>query len=380
MSEKTKMIREVRLFEFYIKFCWPLHRVFIRGHLTPRCKKCILPETYSPLENGVCKICGEDGGDSTPHSKSDRARMQQEMDDIVKAAQARDDVRFHILLLFSGGKDSSYLLHKLLQEHPGARILALTVDNTFMSPVAMENVQEIVKRLGVDHMVFRPRAETMEKMFRHAFTHLNERGCAGTVDQFDGDFFTDAARNIAAEMNIPLVFRGLSRTQVEEILNLDSFVTTPEMDAESRSRVAGVELREIFDDREMSYWWNGPKWPADRRPRMLFPFYIWDMEEEFIKSEVLRLKLTPGGDVSPLITNNRLIPLMGIVDMVQFGYSSFEPEFARMVRAGKADRLHWLYSFETLEYAARTGRFLGDSIDEVLQRLSLARQDLGMGA
>ncbi|MCP4694884.1 MAG: hypothetical protein GY859_43050, partial [Desulfobacterales bacterium] len=262
---------------------------------------------------------------------------------------------------------------------PGARILALTVDNTFMSPVAMENAREIVKRLGVDHMVYRPRAKTMEKMFRYAFTHLDEGGCAGTVDQFDGDFFIDVARNIAAEMNIPLVACGLSRTQVEEILNMNAFATTPAMDAEPRRRVAGVELRTVFNEREMSYWWDGPKWPADRRPRLLFPFYILDLEEEFIKSEVLRLKLTPRGDESPLITNNRLIPLMGVVDMIQLGYSSFEPEFARMVRAGKAERRHWLYSFETLEFAARTGRLLGDSIDEVLQRLSLTKDALGIG-
>jgi hypothetical protein len=271
------------------------------------------------------------------------------------------------------------MLHRLLQEYPGLRLLAVTVDNTFMSPVAMENIQEIIRRLGVDHLTLRPAAATMEKMYRYALTHLNDQGCAGTVDQFDGDFFSDLARNLGAKLEIPYIVCGLSSAQVENILHLRDYITSEQDEARPREAVAGIRLRDLFDDQEMNYWWNGPAWPAERRPRMLFPFYFWDLDETFIKREVLRLGLMPRGDESPLITNHQLIPLMGIVDMLTLGYSSFEPEFAGMVRKGKADRRHWLHSFEMLEYSARTGRFLGAAVDEALARLSLTRADIGIG-
>jgi hypothetical protein len=378
MPAKEKLIREVRLFEKYIRCVWPIHRRLARKHLTPRCNRCILPASYAPLVDGLCPHCREEQAVRRPASAKPKERWQAEFDGRMRALIAEGERPYHVMLLFSGGKDSSYMLQRMLQSYPGLRILAVTVDNTFMSPVAMENIQEIIRRLGVDHMTMRPKAATMEKMFRYALLHLNDKGCAGTVDQFDGDFFSDLARNLAAKLEIPYIVCGLSPAQVENILGLRTYITAPEDEARAREEVAGIRLRDLFDAEEMKYWWNGPAWPADRRPRMLFPFYIWDLDEAFIKQEVLRLGLMPRGDESPLITNHQLSPLMGIVDMVTFGYSSFEPEFAGMVRQGKADRKYWLYMFETIEYAARTGRFLGAAVDAALARLSLTRQDVGI--
>jgi hypothetical protein len=378
MAEKHQIIREVRLFEAYIKYIWPFHRRLVGKRLTRRCSRCILPESYAPLHDGLCIHCREEIPRETGPTPAEEERMQLALDEQLQAVSRRRDCRYHAIVLFSGGKDSSYLLHRLMRRYPDLRLLALTVDNTFMSPVAMENVQEIVRRLGVEHMVLRPRAATVEKMFRYAITHLNERGCAGTVDQFDGDFFSDLARNLAAAMGVPYIICGLSRVQVETILEMDAFITSVDFESRAREQVAGIRLRDVFTPAEMHYWWNGLAWPAQRRPRMIFPFYIWNLDEAFIKTEVLRLGLMPRGDESPLITNHRLIPLMGIVDMIRFGYSSFEPEFARMVRTGKADRRQWLYAFETLEYAARTGRFLGSAVDEALLRLALRREDVGL--
>lgn len=378
MLATDRVVREVRLLAFFIRHIWPVYRLFVRNSLTPRCRRCILPESYSPLEGGLCAYCREAKHTGPAVAKGDKREMARAFDELIQAQIARQDPAYHVMLLFSGGKDSCYMLHRLRQTYPTLRILAVTVDNTFMSPVAMENIRELIRRFDVDHLMLRPRAATMEKMFRYAITHLNAKGCAGTVDQFDGDFFSDLARNLAARLEIPYIFWGLSPTQLEQILGLDDFLTDPADEARSREEVAGIRLRDVFDEEEMHYWWNGPAWPADRRPQMVFPFQVWDLPETFIKKEVGRLGLMPRGDESPLMTNHQLIPLMGIVDMVQLGYSSFEPEFAAMVRRGQADRTYWLHLFETMEYAARSGRFLGKSIDAVLDRLSLQRADLGI--
>lgn len=379
MPDKERLIREVRRFEGYIRHAWPIHRRLVRRHLTPRCRRCILPESYAPLVDGLCPHCRDHSQAQPTLSVQRKRQMEADFEDRLRSLPAGRKRLYHVMVLFSGGKDSSYMLHRLLADYPELRLLAVTVDNTFMSPVAMENIQEIVRRLGVDHMTLRPRAATMEKMYRYALTHLNDKGCAGTVDQFDGDFFSDLARNLAAKLEIPYIVCGLSPAQVENILHLRDYITPAEDEARPREAVAGIRLRDLFDDQEMAYWWNGPAWPAERRPRMLFPFYFWDLDESYIKREVLRLGLMPRGDESPLITNHQLIPLMGIVDMLTFGFSSFEPEFAGMVRQGKADRRHWLYTFETLEYSAKTGRFLGAAVDEALARLNLTRAQVGIG-
>lgn len=374
----NRIVREVRFFECFIRYAWPAYRHMVRRTLTPRCRQCVLPESFSPLVDGVCAFCRNDAPSEVSSARKDKTGMQKRFDALMQDQLARHDRRYHVMLLFSGGKDSSYMLHRLRYDYPALRILAVTVDNTFMSPVAMDNIKEIIRRLDVDHLMLRPRAATMEKMFRYAITHLNDKGCAGTVDQFDGDFFSDLARNLAAHMDIPFIIWGLSPSQVENILGLTTFITDPADEARARETVAGIRLRDVFDEEEMHYWWNGPLWPAHRRPRMIFPLYIWDLSETHIKQEVERIGLMPRGASSPLLTNHMLIPLMGIVDMLRLGYSSFEPEFAGMVREGKADRKYWLYMFETMEYAARTGRLLGSVVDEALARLSLRRSDFGI--
>jgi hypothetical protein len=189
MTTKEEIIREVRRLEFYSKYAWPVHRMLVRKTLASRCRRCILSEKYASLVDGLCPHC-LDGDEFRPTRIPDkRTGMEAQFDNLMRGLIRSENHRFHILLLFSGGKDSSYMLHRLIQTYPGLRVLALTVDNTFMSPVAMENIQEIIRKVGVDHMIVRPSAATMEKMFRYAFTHLNEKGCSGTVDQFDGDFF-----------------------------------------------------------------------------------------------------------------------------------------------------------------------------------------------
>lgn len=378
MSEKSRFIKEVRQFEFFLKWIWPVFRKLVKNHLTNRCTRCFLSENYVKLTNGTCELCNRNKTSNPEVGLQSRKIMQEQMDQLLTDSIKTASSAYDVLLLFSGGKDSSYLLYRLMNDYPGLRILALTVDNTFMSPVAMDNVSAIIGKTGVDHLLLRPKRETMEKMFGYALTHLNDQGCSGTVDQFDGDFFSDVARNIAAEKKIPYIICGLSGTQVSRILKLNSFLTTPEYESRRREQVAGIKLDAVFDSDEMLYWWDPSRYSSNQIPLMIFPFFVWNMEEDFIKSEVIRLNLMPRGDESPLITNNRLVPLMGIVDMIQFGYSSFEPEFAEMVRVGKAERKQWLYSFEMLEYAAKTGRFLGKSLDEILKRLSLTRSDLNI--
>mgnify|MGYP007013250707 CR=1 FL=1 len=70
--------------------------------------------------------------------------------------------------------------------------------------------------------------------------------------------------------------------------------------------------------------------------------------------------------------------MMALVDMAKYGYSSFEPEFSQMVREGKADPHFWRPVFEMSEYATKTGHFVSKSVDNMLVRLNLRREDVGL--
>jgi len=217
------------------------------------------------------------------------------------------------------------------------------------------------------------------KTFRHALTHLKPGGCYETVDRMDGDLSFDIGRNLAALLQIPLMIAGLSPGQVERVLGLHSFESPRHQERTQRTHSAGFCLEGLYDAQQRKqYWWDGTSWPQDRIARVLYPFYAWSYDEDFIRGEVVRLGLIEPGQDNPLATNNDTIPVMLAVDTCRLGYSGFEPEFAELVRAGKADRAWWLSVFQAIEYLSQQGDFLSRSIAETLERLELTHAMVGL--
>jgi hypothetical protein len=98
-----------------------------------------------------------------------------------------------------------------------------------------------------------------------------------------------------------------------------------------------------------------------------------------VQKEVVRLGYVEPGSDNPLITNNLLIPLMVNMDIVRFGYCGFEPEFALLAREGRTDREHWARLFDAAAHLARQdGGFLPKCVDDVLARLDLTREQVGL--
>jgi hypothetical protein len=143
--------------------------------------------------------------------------------------------------------------------------------------------------------------------------------------------------------------------------------------------MSGIDLRSFLNAEELRSFWDGSSWPAQRVPRFVLPMAAWDLDEQFIQREVARLGLLDARRASPLLTNHMLIPVIAMAEVARFGYSSFEVEFARMVREGRSARTDWINLFEMLEYATRTGRFVGRTATHALARLNLTPGDLGIG-
>ena len=70
-------------------------------------------------------------------------------------------------MAYSGGKDSTYTL-QVLKQHYGLRVLALTLDNGFVSDSAFSNMRNVTDKLGIDHIIFKPRFDLMKQIFRRA--------------------------------------------------------------------------------------------------------------------------------------------------------------------------------------------------------------------
>jgi hypothetical protein len=111
------------------------------------CSRCILPTTFPGIRfdgQGICNYCRRDEG-ALLKSSEKKAQYRLKLDDLVRKTKTLDS-GYDVIAAYSGGKDSSYTL-KLLRERYDLRILALTLDNHFVSPQAWENIKAITYTL-----------------------------------------------------------------------------------------------------------------------------------------------------------------------------------------------------------------------------------------
>lgn len=115
------------------------------------CTNCVL-DTSDPHisfdENGVCDQCRDYKENILPSLDWEKKKIEFDtiINKIKKSGKGRD---FDCLLGMSGGVDSSYMLHLAVKEL-GLRPLVFHVDGGWNSELAVNNIQVMVDKLGLD--------------------------------------------------------------------------------------------------------------------------------------------------------------------------------------------------------------------------------------
>jgi hypothetical protein len=286
---------------------------------------------------------------------------------------------YDAIVLVSGGKDSAYLLHRLVVEWPRLRLLGVLVDNGFMSPFAIENAARVLETMNVPSLTIHPKPSFVNKVFRHTLTHLREQDGYSVVDLMDGHITFDHARNMAVALGIRVVLCGMGPVQMEQAFG-PAAVEIPAERLAVRLGMNGAPPARNFDKEEMKFWFDPERHSPEQFPGFVLPLVAWNPTEEEILRYVRRNGLMSASRSRPLVTNNALVPVIAMAELGQLGYCGWELEFARMVREGKSDRGYWLALFEMAEYSARTGRFVNKTVEETLSRLGLTKQEVGISA
>ena len=116
------------------------------------CTRCVLPETFPGIkfdDNGVCNYCHKALLEEKLAAQREvaRARFEQLLEEV------RGRGTYDVLVGWSGGKDSTYILARLMKEFNDLRVLAFTFDNGFVSKQAFRNMEKLSDSLGVDHII-----------------------------------------------------------------------------------------------------------------------------------------------------------------------------------------------------------------------------------
>ncbi len=123
-----------------------------------RCERCILPATTPKIcfnQQGICNFCDTF---EKPVFKGEKALL-----DLLESQ--KKGKKYDCIVTLSGGRDSSYTALKLVKDY-GVKVLAVNFDNPFTDPVAKENIDNIVRILGINLIKIQRDNTDFEKVFK----------------------------------------------------------------------------------------------------------------------------------------------------------------------------------------------------------------------
>ncbi len=302
------------------------------------CKKCVLPEGFPHVtfdKEGVCGLCRE------RMPQSERRRVERDclkkFKALLKAVKGKGV--YDILMCYSGGKDSTYALY-ILKAVYRLKVLAFTLDNGFIPEGTYENIRNVVERLDVDHIFFKPRFGVLKKIFRAAMTRdlysakATERAnavcvsCIGLVKY--------SALKTAVEKGIPMVGFGWSPGQAP--LDTSVFRVSPKMMRSMEKTIKGP-LSSVAGRRAVEPYFLST---SDYKKRRDLPYYIhpllflgYDEKKISEKNKKLGWKAPPGLDNS---TNCLLNSLAIACHEARYHFNPYAFMTAKMVRDGYITR------------------------------------------
>lgn len=101
------------------------------------------------IKDGKCSVCL---AEEELEKRFSRKEYIEKMKGVFAQAKAKKRC-YDVVVLFSGGKDSSYLIH-LLKNTYKLRVLALAIIHPLVNGLSLKNMEEISGRLGVELMKF----------------------------------------------------------------------------------------------------------------------------------------------------------------------------------------------------------------------------------
>lgn len=128
-----------------------------------RCSHCVNDNTvknFKLYDDGVCNFC---------HTHLEYYDILHNYNDLKKLflLKIKNDGQYEYdaAVGFSGGKDSTYVLYKLVKEY-NLKVYAFTLDNGFLSDEAKQRIKDVVNALNVKHEFVECDTNLLKKIYK----------------------------------------------------------------------------------------------------------------------------------------------------------------------------------------------------------------------
>jgi len=164
-----------------------------------KCSNCMLPETHETIlfdDQGVCNICQQH---EYKREKIDWVAKERELVELIEQYRGKYD--YDCIIPFSGGKDSTFTLYKLVKDYK-VKPLVVSYDHGFLRPRTLRNVDMVLRQLGVDFLKFRTNWHVIKKTMRESFLRKGDFcwHCHAGIFAYP--------MQVAVKFKVPLIFWG----------------------------------------------------------------------------------------------------------------------------------------------------------------------------
>ena len=350
------------------------------------CTKCILPETFPSIkfdDDGVCNYCRSYKGHE--HNEAVKAQYRQKFESLlagfglfpapsplnpepsssapssapssspdpyslhpVPSSSSPAPSSYHVLMAYSGGKDSSYTLDIFKNKYK-LNILALTFDNGFVSPFAIENIKAVCETLGIDHVLYKPQFKLLKKIFCAAvqdnFYSKKSLERSSTICSSCMGIVKSITLKLALEKNIPFIGYGWSPGQAPVQssvmkINADFIRTSQKTFYDPLYKIIGNDItpyfltKSDFDKLAAGNYYN------------VHPLAFLDYSEEAIFRRITELGWQAPKDTDSNSSNCLLNSFANQTHINQHGFHPYAFEIAGLVRTGVMSRKEGLEKIE----------------------------------
>jgi N-acetyl sugar amidotransferase len=166
------------------------------------CTRCCVPETMEGVqfdELGACTACQS----SEEKMHIDWTAREKQLRKILEEVKAKSGTNYDCILPISGGKDSFYQAHVLVNVY-GLKPLAVTYSHNWFSETGFYNLQRCLQVFNLDHIQFTPARGLVNKLARKSLGAIGDScwHCHAGVGAFP--------LQIATRFKIPLLVWGES--------------------------------------------------------------------------------------------------------------------------------------------------------------------------
>lgn len=140
------------------------------------CTRCVNPENlYGGItfdEMGICSRCREwESYEKT--FRGDAKEQERKLLKILESYRNKDGSNYDMIIPVSGGKDSLYQVHLIKKEY-GFNPLLVTFNHTFNTATGIFNLNNMIEKLGVDHIRFTPNPQIISTLVRKSLAKFGD--------------------------------------------------------------------------------------------------------------------------------------------------------------------------------------------------------------